>query len=101
MVRHIVIWNFREDMTELEKKAAAEEMKRILEPIKDLVQGCVKLRVVSKGLLPKSNCEIILDSLFESEDALNSYVVHPAHVEAGKYVRSVVGNRSCMDFYED
>lgn len=98
MVRHIVVWNFREDMTQQEKQSAGAEMKRILTPIKELVPGCVELNIVYENLLPKSNSDIILDSLFESEEALNSYVVHPAHVEAGKYVRSVVGSRSCIDF---
>ncbi|MBC8544211.1 Dabb family protein [Clostridiales bacterium NSJ-32] len=28
------------------------------------------------------------------------YVIHPAHVEAGKFVRSVVTNWRCVDFVE-
>lgn len=101
MVRHIVVWKFLEEMSAQEKQNAGAEMKRILEPIKELVPGCVELNVVYQNLLPNSNGEIILNSLFESEEALNSYVVHPTHVEAGKYVRSVVGSRTCMDFYEE
>jgi hypothetical protein len=41
----------------------------------------------------------MLDSTFESEEALKGYAVHPLHVEvADTYVRPYTKNRSCIDF---
>ncbi|MDO5539885.1 MAG: Dabb family protein [Eubacteriales bacterium] len=97
MVRHIVMWNFAETLNEEEKKAAGQKMKEILEPLRDIVPGVVSLQVVVNEL-PSSNRDVALIGDYESVEALNGYTVHPAHVEAGKYVRSVTCNRSCLDF---
>ena len=97
MVKHIVLWNFVEDLSETEKKEAGEKMKALLEPIKELVPGAVEIQVV-QNRLSSSNRDIALISTFETLEALNTYKYHPAHVEAGKYVRSVTCNRACMDY---
>lgn len=97
MVRHIVLWNFVEGLSEAERTEAGERMKALLEPIKELVPGALEIRVV-RNELASSNRDIALISSFETVDALAEYQSHPAHVEAGKYVRSVTCNRACMDY---
>ncbi len=99
MVKHIVLWNFDEKLSDTEKKEAALRMKNELEAIKELVEGTVSLRVVTEGLA-SSNKDIALISTFETEEALKAYQVHPAHVEAGKFVRAVTTGRACMDYVE-
>ena len=98
MVRHIVLWNFVEGLSDAERTEAGEKMKALLEPIKELVPGALDIRVV-KNDLASSNRDIALISSFETEEALATYQNHPAHVEAGKYVRSVTCNRACMDYH--
>ena len=46
MVKHIVLCNFVETMSEEDKKEAALKMKSILEPIKELVPGAVDIQVL-------------------------------------------------------
>ena len=99
MVKHIVMWNFNPEMSAEEKKAAGEKMKALLEPIKELVDGAMDIRVVINDM-ESSNRDIALIGTYVSEEALKAYQVHPAHVEAGKYVRSVTCNRSCLDYEE-
>lgn len=97
MVKHIVLWNFVETMTAEEKKEAGMKMKSILEPLKDVIPGVISLQVVLNEL-DSSNRDVALIGEYESVEALNNYTVHPAHVEAGKFVRSVTCNRACLDF---
>lgn len=97
MVKHIVLWNFVETMTTEEKEEAGMKMKSILEPLKDVIPGVISLQVVLNEL-DSSNRDIALIGEYESVEALNNYTVHPAHVEAGKFVRSVTCNRACLDF---
>lgn len=97
MVKHIVLWNFVETMTAEEKKEAGLKMKSILEPLKDVIPGVISLQVVLNEL-ESSNRDIALIGEYESMEALNNYTVHPAHVEAGKFVRSITCNRACLDF---
>ena len=100
MVHHIVLWNFLESMNQEEKQAAGSKMKELLEPIGALVEGAVSIKVVMNEL-DSSNRDIALISQFETVEALKAYQIHPAHVEAGKFVRSVTCNRSCLDFEEN
>lgn len=97
MVKHIVLWNFVEALSDEEKKEAGLKMKSILEPLKDVVPGVVSLKVVINEI-ESSNRDVALIGEYESEEALKGYAVHPAHVEAGKYVRSVTCNRACIDY---
>lgn len=97
MVRHIVLWNFLEELSEAERAEAGAKMKALLEPIKELVPGAVEIQVVPNQLA-SSNRDIALISTFETVEALSAYQNHPAHVEAGKYVRSVTCDRACMDY---
>ncbi|MDO4344406.1 MAG: Dabb family protein [Eubacteriales bacterium] len=97
MVRHIVAWNFIETLSEEERKAAGQKMKEILEPLAEVVPGVISLEV-RVNELSSSNRDVALIGDYESVDALNGYTVHPAHVEAGKYVRSVTCNRACIDY---
>ena len=99
MVHHIVMWNFLESMNQEEKIAAGAKMKELLEPIDDLVDGAISIEVVVNEL-ESSNREVALISQFETVEALKTHQVHPAHVEAGKFVRSVTCDRACMDFEE-
>ena len=97
MVKHIVLWNFSESFSDAEKQEAGAKMKALLEPIKDLVAGAVKIQVI-QNQIPSSNRDIALISTFETVEALETYQNHPAHVEAGKYVRSVTCDRACIDY---
>lgn len=98
MVKHIVMWNFAAELEEKQKEEAKVKIKLLLEPIKELVPGAVDIQVICNEL-PGSNRDIALVSLFETEEALAVYQNHPAHVEAGKYIRSVTCNRACMDYF--
>ena len=99
MVHHIVLWNLNEGLSEEEKKNAANRIKKELEAVKEEVSGVISLSVVTDGL-SSSNKDIGLISVFESEEALKAYQVHPAHVAAGTYIRSVTTGRSCIDYEE-
>lgn len=99
MVKHIVLWNFNPELSKDEKKAAGQKMKELLEPIKDLVDGALEIRVVVNDM-ESSNRDVALIGTYETKEALMAYQVHPAHVEAGKFVRSVTCNRSCLDYEE-
>lgn len=99
MVTHIVLWNIESKFHQNEREAIGQKIKTLLEPIKDLVPGAVNINVVAGGLT-SSNREVALISSFETVEALEAYQIHPAHIEAGKYIKSVTCDRACMDFVE-
>ena len=99
MIRHIIMWDFKDGFTDEENKANAQEVKKRLEALAKTIPGIVSINVVT-SVLPGSNRPLMLNSLFESEDALASYQIHPDHVSASGFVKSVTQNRSCIDYQE-
>jgi len=97
MIKHMILWNLKDELSESEKKESALKIKAELEQLKGKVPGLVEIKVIIDGIAG-SNAEVMLDSTFESEEALNGYQIHPEHVKAATFVRSVTCNRMCMDY---
>ena len=99
MVKHIILWKLRSEMSAAEKREKALAIKQGLEGVKGQVPGLVDIHVQIDGRLESSNCDIMLDSTLESEEALKGYAVHPAHVAvADGVVRPNTELRTCLDF---
>ena len=97
MVKHIILWEL-DGSTSDEKAADAAQIKAALEGLNGVIPGLIGLKVYSK-LLEGSNVELVLDSSFESREALEGYQKHPAHVKAAtEVVRPRVKNRRCADY---
>lgn len=98
MVKHIILWNLKDEFSTEEKEAIKAGIKSGLEGLMGQVPGLLEITVHTNGL-PSSNADLMLDSAFESEDALKGYAVHPAHVEvADTKVRPYTATRTCLDF---
>ena len=97
MVKHIIIWNFKEEMTDEEKAFASNKIKKELEALKGKIDGLLDIKVEAKSLA-SSTGDLLLDSSFESEEALMGYQENPEHIKAATYVRSVMGARRCFDY---
>ncbi len=98
MVRHIILWTLKDELSAEEKAEAKKNIKAGLEGLKGKVPGIIEIKVHTEGL-PSSNADLMLDSSFESEDALKSYAVHPEHVSvAENIVRPFSKTRTCLDF---
>lgn len=97
MVKHVILWNLKEEYSGEEKEQIKKGIKEGLEGLKGVVPGLLEIKV-SINPLPSANCDVMLDSVLESEEALKGYAVHPAHVEvANTKVRPFTATRVCMD----
>lgn len=96
MIKHVILWKLKESVSD--KASVKAGIKAGLEGLKGVVPGLVDIAVVTDGLA-KSTADLMLDSTFESEEALKGYAVHPAHVAvaAGK-VRPFVETRLCLNY---
>lgn len=98
MVKHIIIWNFKEELSADEKKSAAAKIKTELEALLGEIDGLCEIKVYTNPLA-SSNGDLILDSTFTDEAALKAYAVHPEHVKvADERVRPFTAERKCVDF---
>ena len=97
MVKHVIIWNFKEELTADERKIAAAKIKEGIEGLMGQIEGLTDIKVYTNPL-ESSSGDLILDSTFVDEEALKGYQVNPAHVAVATYVRSQVGSRACFDY---
>ena len=98
MVKHIIIWTLKDSLSEAEKDKIKANIKAGLEGLKGKIDGLTEISVQTE-LLGSSNGDLMLDSTFESAEALKAYATHPAHVEvADRDVRPYTATRSCVDF---
>jgi len=99
MVKHIILWTLRPELTEEEKKTVKAGIKEGLEGLVGKVPGLLDVKVHIDGRLASSTAEDMLESTQESYAALKGYAQHPEHVAvANSKVRPYTAQRSCLDF---
>jgi hypothetical protein len=98
MVKHVILWTLKDTLSAEEKLAVKAGIKEGLEGLAGRIPGLVEIKVQTEGL-PSSNADLMLDSTFESEEALKGYSVHPEHVAvANGKVRPYTATRTCLDY---
>ncbi|MCR5291117.1 MAG: Dabb family protein [Treponema sp.] len=98
MVKHIILWQLKDELTDAEKQQVKDGIKAGLEGLQGKIPGLKEI-IVRTSCLPSSNADVMLDSTFESADALKGYSVHPEHVAvANTKVRPNIKTRVCMDY---
>ena len=95
MVKHIILWELKE---EHKADAVKADIKEGLEALQGVIPGLLEISVQIEKL-PSSNADVMLYSVFENEAALKNYATHPAHVAvADGKVRPFTKTRMCLDF---
>ena len=98
MVRHVIVWALKDEYSDGEKAEIKAGIKDGLEGLLGRIPGLVEIKVYTDGLASSSG-DCMLDSLFESEEALKDYSSNPLHVEvASTKVRPYVKVRSSFDY---
>lgn len=98
MVKHIILWQLKDELTKEQISEVKAGIKSGLEGLKGEIPGLIDITVVTDGLA-SSNADVMLDSTFESEEALKGYATHPKHVAvADGKVRPYTASRVCMDY---
>ena len=98
MVKHVILWTLKDELSAEEKQQVKAGIKEGLEGLAGKIPGMTEIHVYTNGL-ETSNADLMLDSTFESFEALKGYAVHPDHVAvADGAVRPYTKIRSCLDF---
>lgn len=96
MIRHIVSWKLAASDA-AQRQSDAEGIRSRLEGLR----GQLAAELIEVGIdvnETDGNWDVVLNSVFASRDDLAAYQVHPAHVEAAGFIKSVVSARSCVDY---
>lgn len=85
MVRHIVSWNFKPELSEEERRAAAETLVARMTALRDLVP-CVERLEVFQPPIGLSNCDLCMYTEIDKEENLVVYRDHPEHQKVVKLI---------------
>ncbi len=98
MIRHIVMFRFKEEAegkTKAENVLATKEMLEALPAkIPQIKSSSVLLN--TEGANPE-NADLILISDFDSLEDLDTYIVHPDHKAVGAFMRPLRESRAGID----
>ena len=94
MIKHIVMWKFKDDVVEADKL----EMKHLLESLKGVVPSLVDIEIGLNMADGDAAKDMVLYSEFATMEDLKAYVVHPEHLKVVEFVKPLVSERAVVDY---
>ena len=95
-IRHIVIWKMTA-IEQGEKVAALTQIREALEPLVDHIPELQSLTVTPNVAYFGVNGDAILVAEFATLEDLETYALHPLHVEAASSIKPLFESRMAID----
>ena len=93
MIKHVVMWRFKEE----NKEANMQKAKEILLALPAMIPEIKKMEVYIDDLHTPASMDMMLETEFASFEDLHIYAVHPEHLKVAEFVKSVVESRVALD----
>ena len=92
MIKHIVMWKFKEK--------EEENMKKFLEGLNSLKTIIPEIKYMETGINinPKNEYNAILISEFETMEDLEKYKNHPEHIKVSNLCKAIRIDRQAIDY---
>lgn len=91
MVKHIVVYQLKEDVN---KEEAVGIIASVLEPLVGKIPGLQKMEIRRCF----NGSDYALYSEFESRQSLEAYAQHPLHLEAKTHFHHFIASRTAADY---
>lgn len=98
MLKHIVMWRFKEGAAGKSRVEHAQYMKEHLEALVGVVPEIISMEVGVNNNPSATAYDAVLVSLFDDSEALGRYKVHPAHQAVAAYCKEVRELRADVDY---
>lgn len=97
MVKHIVLFQLRKELSEEIRLKVALDFKKAIEELPVIIPVIQKIQV-GMNINPDETWDICLDSTFETMEDVKIYASHEAHQKVALQLKPYVNNRSCVDY---
>ena len=98
MVKHIVMWKFKDHAEGLSKEENIIKVKSMLEALPGKIDFIREIHV-EVNVNPKEGMyDAILISAFDSIEDVEKYRVHPEHKKVSSYVALIKTDRASVDY---
>lgn len=98
MIKHIVFWKLNNSAYGNDKQTNSLILKQKLLAMKDKVDGLINIEVGFDFSNEKDSCDVVLNSEFNSKEALYQYKIHPEHEDIKKWLSEVRYERRVVDY---
>ena len=93
MIRHVVMWKFKEE----NKKANMEHAREILFALKPVIKELRRMEIGFDFSKTDMSYDMMLLTEFDSVEDMKTYAVHPVHLKVSGFIRSVIESRVVLD----
>jgi stress responsive alpha/beta barrel protein len=94
MLTHIVIWKYRDDVEQEVRETHVDLLRRLAAMIPVIESFAVGFDVLK---LPRSY-HTGLVAVFKDQAALEAYTIHPEHIKAAEFGRTISEHVASVDF---
>lgn len=98
MIRHVVMWKFKDEAEGKSKQENLEKVKSMLDALPAKIDQINSFEMGMNVKESDAAYDAVLVSTFNSLEELEEYRVHPEHVKVSQYVSKVRTNRAVVDF---
>ena len=99
MVKHIVMFKFKEEADGRTKQENVQMTKDMLLALQGVVPTLISSKVsINDAKADETNYDLVLEADFESFESLQEYIVHPEHKKIGVFMRPLRVSRACVDY---
>ena len=95
MIRHVVLWKFREENEDKQKNM--EHAREILYALKPVIPYLKRMEIGFDISHTEMSYDMMLLTEFDSVDDMKAYAVHPEHLKVRQFIRSVIESRVVID----
>lgn len=99
MLQHIVMFKIKESYESRSKKVLISELKSELEKLPEIIPEIIGFEVGNNISQSENAYDLVLLSEFENEDKLQSYRIHPAHMNVVEYLKKICEKTTVVDYY--
>ena len=97
MIKHIVMWKFKDYAEGATKQENILKVKAMLEALPEKIDFIREMQVNINVNPKESMYDAVLISAFDSLEDVERYRVHPEHVKVSQFIRSVIESRIVLD----
>ena len=98
MFKHIVFFKMKKEANKQTGIENAKELADKFQQISKEIPGVLSVELGFNCNHEKSFYELCLNQTFESEEALERYLVHPLHLQVRELVFDVIDHRIVVDY---
>ena len=97
MVKHIVLFRFRDDIAEEQKNEVFESFSKGILSLVGIIPQIKKIEV-GRNANPSEAWDICLCGEFDSLEDVNIYANNPEHIKVAGALKPFLAGRSCVDY---